>query len=76
MPDLLIRDLDPTTVARLKESAKQHGRSLQAHLKRLLEEATPFTMEEAAAATRAWHRRLKGRAFQDSARLLRQDRSR
>lgn len=76
MADILIRDLNPNTVARLKQSAKQHGRSLQAHLKLLLEEATPFTMAEAAAASDAWHRRLKGRRFGDSATLLREDRSR
>lgn len=76
MADILIRNLNPTTVARLKQSAKKHGRSLQAHLKLLLEETTPFTMAEAAAATRAWHQRLKGRPFEDSATLLRKDRSR
>ena len=76
MAELLIRNLSPKTVTRLKKSAKQHGRSLQAHLKLLLEEATPFTMVEAAAATRSWHQRLKGRNFEDSATLLREDRSR
>jgi hypothetical protein len=76
MANLLIRVLDPTTVARLKQSAKQQGRSLQAHLKLLLEEATPFTMAEATAATRVWHQRLTGRPFEDSAALLRKDRAR
>jgi len=76
MANLLIRNLNPMTVARLKQSAKQQGRSLQAHLKLLLEEATPFTMAEAAAATRVWHQRLTGRPFEDSAALLREDRSR
>jgi plasmid stability protein len=76
MADILIRDLNPTTLRRLKRSAKQHGRSLQAHLKLLLEEATPFTMVEAAAASSAWHQRLQGRRFADSATLLREDRAR
>jgi plasmid stability protein len=76
MTDILIRDLSPTTVARLKQSARKHGRSLQAHLKLLLEEVAPFTMAEAAAASRAWHQRLKGRRFADSATLLREDRAR
>jgi plasmid stability protein len=76
MADILIRNLNPRTVARLKQSAKKHGRSLQAHLKFVLEEAAPFTMAEAAAATRGWHQRLKGRPFEDSAMLLRKDRSR
>ncbi len=76
MADILIRNLNPSTVARLKQAAREHGRSLQAHLRLLLEEATPFTMAEAAAATRTWHQRLKGRSFKDSAALLRTDRSR
>ena len=76
MADLLIRNLSPKTVSRLKKSAKQHGRSLQSHLKLLLEEATPFTMAEAAAITHSWHQRLQGRPFEDSATLLREDRSR
>jgi plasmid stability protein len=76
MADLLIRNLNPKTVARLKKSAKQQGRSLQAHLKLLLEEATPFTMADAAAATQSWHRRLTGRHFEESATLLREDRAR
>jgi hypothetical protein len=33
MADILIRNLNPRTVARLKQSGKKHGRSLQAHLK-------------------------------------------
>ena len=66
MTDILIRDLDPTTEARLKQSAKKHGRSLQAHLKLLFEEVAPFTMAEAAAASGAWHQRLKGRRFIDA----------
>ncbi len=73
MPDILIRNLNPRTVARLKQSAKKHGRSLQAHLKFLLEEAVPFTMAGAAAAIRGWHQRLKGRSFEGSATLLRKD---
>ncbi|HSB72167.1 MAG TPA: hypothetical protein VLT62_22795 [Candidatus Methylomirabilis sp.] len=76
MADILIRNLNPTTVARLKQSARQQGRSLQAHLKLLLEEATAFTMAEAAAASNAWHQRLQDRSFEDSAALLREDRSR
>ena len=76
MADLLIRNVSPATVARRKQSAKKQRRSLQAHLKLLLEEATPFTMAEAATATRRWHTRLKARRFRDSAVLLRQDRAR
>jgi len=37
MSDLLVRDVDPAAVARLKARALQHGRSLQAEVKSILE---------------------------------------
>ena len=33
MPDVLVRDVDETAIARLKEKAKVHGRSLGVELK-------------------------------------------
>ncbi|HNT33799.1 MAG TPA: TraY domain-containing protein [bacterium] len=40
MAQLLVRDLDEKTVARLKKRAKANGRSLQAEAKRILEESS------------------------------------
>jgi plasmid stability protein len=37
MSQLLVRDLAPETIERLKEQAEQQGRSLQAEVKRILE---------------------------------------
>ena len=39
MPDVLVRDLDETALARLKEKANSHGRSLGVELKFILEQA-------------------------------------
>jgi plasmid stability protein len=76
MPDILVRDLDSHTIERLKLSAKQHGRSLQREVKAILEETVPITMREARAVSEKWRKRLKGRKFSDSAKLIREDRER
>lgn len=76
MPDVLVRNLDPQTIARLKARADAHGRSLQAELARILEEAG--REQERRANFRRWaeefSRSLEGREHSDSAELLRQDR--
>jgi antitoxin FitA len=77
MAQVLIRNLDAATVERLKERARQHGRSLQAEAKAILEQgAGLYTMEEARAVSEAWHRRLRGQKFTDSAAMIRRDRQR
>lgn len=74
---ILVRDLEPATVKRLKEKARQHGRSLQAEAKAILQDAAAmFTMQEALANSKAWHRRLAGSRHSDSVELLREDRER
>ena len=75
MAQLLVRDLDPAVVARLKEKARQNRRSLQGEVKAILEEAAaPATRKEALAVIEKWQRRWGDRVFSDSADLLRQDR--
>lgn len=76
MPDILVRDLDSHTIERLKLSAKQHGRSLQREVKAILEETVPMTMSEFRAVSQKWQKRLRGRKFSDSAKLIREDRER
>jgi plasmid stability protein len=76
MAELLIRNLEPEVINRLKLRAKQHGRSLQSELKHIVEAATKMSMEEAKKVSNAWHKRLSGHSFSDSAKLLRKDRGR
>jgi plasmid stability protein len=76
MAQLLVRDLTPETLDRLKRRAREHGRSLQSEAKVILEAAAPLTNEEAAAVAAQWRRRLAGRMKSDSADLLREDRER
>ncbi len=77
MAQILVRDLTPDTVERLKSHAEQNGRSLQGEVKAILESvAASPTMTEARKIAEEWHRRLAGRMTSDSADLLREDRNR
>jgi plasmid stability protein len=76
MPHILVRDLDPNTIERLKASARQHGRSLQGEVKAILEETVPMTMSEFRVVSGKWQKRLRDRKFSDSAKLIREDRER
>lgn len=76
MAQVLIRNLDPGVVKRLKERARRRRRSLQAELTVILEQAAfrdPAEFRDLAAELR---RRLAGREHTDSAKLLTEDRGR
>jgi plasmid stability protein len=77
MPDILVRDVDDSVLARLNERASGNGRSLEAELKLILEQAAR-TIDIATARARAEEisRSLAGRTHTDGAELLREDRSR
>jgi len=76
MSQILVRNIDPETVERLKTRAKRHGRSLQSEVKMLLEHAAGPSGEEIAAMFDRWKQRFEGRRFSDSAELIREDRDR
>jgi plasmid stability protein len=75
MPDLLIRSLAPQTLRRLKARAKRHGRSLQREARSVLENAAGQSVTEVLTNARRWRKKL-GRRFEDSVRLIREDRER
>ncbi|MCE5279784.1 MAG: hypothetical protein ABFD92_20545 [Planctomycetaceae bacterium] len=76
MPDILVRDVNIKTLKRLKDRARQNGRSLQSEAKMLLEQAAGTSIAEALAAAAAIRTRRAGRKFSDSVKLIRQDRRR
>lgn len=78
MAQILVRDLDPELVARLKERAKRNHRSLQGEIKAILERtAAPRRPPlEMRGILEAWQRRLAGREFSDSVAMIREDRDR
>lgn len=80
MAQLILNDLDPTMLEKLKIRAAKHQRSLEDELKVILQEAieteqiakmTAFR-EQAAQMQQA----LSGRVHTDSAKLVREDRDR
>jgi antitoxin FitA len=75
MGSILVRGLDQKIIERLKERARLNGRALQQEVKEILERtADTLTMSEAHPLSREWSRRLDGRSFSDSARLICEDR--
>ncbi len=75
MAQLLVRDLDPAVVARLKDKARQNRRSLQGEVKAILEEAAQrATRDEALAMIDNWQRKWGDRVFSDSTQMIREDR--
>ena len=79
MATVLVRDLDETTVERLRDRAKKNGRSLEAELRLVLRDVAnslpPFmTLEEFREHTRELRESLGSRVFSDTSELLREDR--
>lgn len=77
MPDMLVRDLKPETLDYFKRKAREHGRSLQAEVKALLEEAEardPAEREASWEEVRSFRDSLRGRVHSDSTELIREDR--
>lgn len=77
MPHVLVRNLAPSALARLKRRARINGRSLQSELKALLESSSrSLTLQEVQAEATRIRALLAGRIQGDSTELLREDRRR
>jgi plasmid stability protein len=75
MAQILVRNLKPKVVARLKKRARAGGRSLESEVREILEEATQVDMETARKLADRIRAGL-GRRFSDSTALVREDRDR
>jgi len=77
MPNILVRDVDKTTIRKLKARAAENGRSLQSELKDILERsAAETTNSELYKRAVELSKRFDGRGFTDSVELIREDRKR
>jgi len=76
MPHALIRDIDSAVLERLKERARNRGRSLQSELKDIIERAAERDLENARSLAAKVRRKLAGRRHTDSAALIAADRRR
>lgn len=76
MAQILVRNLESDVVERLKDRANLHGRSLEGELRWILTQTAGVGFDEARRLMRQWHKRLAGRDFPDSSKLVREDRDR
>ena len=78
MAQVLVRNLDEKTVAQLKKRAAGNGRSLQAELKLLLEQAVRPDGMDTWQSVKQFREKMKKsrRTFSDSTTLIREDRKR
>jgi plasmid stability protein len=76
MSSVLVRDLDPAVVDRLKALAQESGRSLQEELKAILEAAAAQATWAEARGRGTRSPDARGRQFSDSTELIREDRDR
>lgn len=76
MSQVLIRNIDPEAIKKLKDRASRHGRSLQAELKDILERAAETDVSDFRAMAGEIRGRLQGRDYADSADIQAEDRIR
>src|SRR5437667_12201858 len=76
MPHVLIRELDPAVIKKLKLRARRHRRSLQAELKDVLEQASAASPADVLARIERVRAMFRRRRFSDSAVLIRRVRAR
>ena len=76
MAQLLVRDLDPALVARLKEQAARHQRSLEAEVRVILAEAAPdrTAFHEAVRFAAEMRSKYAGKILDDSTDIIREAR--
>lgn len=74
MPDFLIRDLNETTMRRLKERAERSGRSLQAEIRDTLRRSLKMTREEFLELSDRWVSETVGRDLPDLTAIIRRHR--
>jgi plasmid stability protein len=74
MADLLIRNIAPRALERLKAQARRHGRSLSSEAKHILEQAV--AIEPVTAILARWKKRFADRTLSSSVTMIRNDRQR
>lgn len=76
MAQVLVRDLDPGIVEAIRESARRHGRSMEAELRLILESAARRRSTHFWRTAERLRRGTIDRQRTDSAELIRADRDR
>ena len=76
MKSISIRNVPDNVYAALQDIARANRRSLQEQIKYMLEQEVKLVRGSPLASAANWRKRLKNRKFTDTAKMIRQDRSR
>jgi plasmid stability protein len=76
MKSISLRNVPDNVYRALQEMAKANHRSLQEQIKCILEQEVSMVRGSPLAAAANWRKRLKGRKFSDTVKMIRQDRNR
>ncbi len=76
MAQVIVRNIDDNTIARLKARAARNGRSLEQELRLIISSAARLNREEFRQRAAEMRERLRGRRHTDSVTLIREDRDR
>jgi plasmid stability protein len=76
MAQVLVRDLEPAVIEKLKKRAQQNRRSLEAELRLILQRAAGEVTTQLTPEVERVREMFAGRTFSDSAELIREDRER
>ena len=76
MKALSVRDVDEKVYAHLSALAKANGRSLQSHVRMILEREVRMAMASDVESGRQWRERLAGREWGDVVADIRRERER
>lgn len=75
MSQILVRNVEPEVVEKLKARAKKNGRSLEAEARTILKQAIEIS-DDWRTQVEEIRKLFEGRSFIDSVELLREDRER
>lgn len=76
MAQVLIREVEPEVIEKLKERARANGRSLEAELRQIFRQAAGEKQPRDLSEVERIRALFAGRSFSDSVELLREDRER
>jgi plasmid stability protein len=76
MKSISVRNIPEPVYMALREIARANHRSLQEHVKYILEQEVSLAKGSPLAAAAKWRKKLKGRNFSDTVQMIREDRKR
>ncbi len=76
MNEIVLHNLDPVLIERLRQEAERHGRTIEGEAKAILASSVGVSRSLALRLADEFRSQFTGRVFSDSAELIREDRER